>query len=274
MSRPDSIALLRAIVDAHAQGSPSDGRREPVLCLHWQGGSALQHQHTVPEGGWPDFDDALLEELRSQGLLDIGGWGADVWELTPTELGRTTVEQHDRANAPIRRAGDRYFQRRRQTPPRPSARPTTMFFARRPACPVRTGSPGRREPRCPVKLARETAFPCHAASPLCRVRRLEHPVHCGGSGTSAPLAAGNYGAAAGPGRHRPCRRRIAVLRRGHRRRRGVPRLEAPAGDWDGLHLIGTGHARPIASGHASTVDSWGHWKSRSAESSAATSLRA
>ena len=97
MSRPDSIALLRALVDAHAQGSPSDGRREPVLCLHWQGGSALQHQHTVPEGGWPDFDDALLEELRSQGLLDIGGWGADVWELTPTELGRKTVEQHDRA---------------------------------------------------------------------------------------------------------------------------------------------------------------------------------
>jgi hypothetical protein len=178
------------------------------------------------------------------------------------------------ALAPIRRAGDRYFQRRRQTPPRPSARPTTMFFARRPACPVRTGSPGRREPRCPVKLARETAFPCHAASPLCRVRRLEHPVHCGGSGTSAPLAAGNYGAAAGPGRHRPCRRRLAVLRRGHRRRPVVPRLEAPAGDRDGLHLIGTGHARPIASGNASTVDSWGHWKSRSAESSAATSLRA
>src|ERR1035437_6735026 len=56
-----------------------------------------------------------------------------------------------------------------------------------------------------------------------------------------------------------------------------PRLRvAPitAGDWDGLHLIGTGHARPIASGNASTVDSWGHWKSRSAESSAATSLRA
>jgi hypothetical protein len=34
-----------------------------------------------------------------------------------------------------------HFQSQRQKPARPSARPTTMFLARRPACPVRTARP-------------------------------------------------------------------------------------------------------------------------------------
>ena len=97
MSGPDSVSLLRALVEAHSHVHPRTGTREPMMFLRFAGGSRLQH-HAEPAGGWPDCDDAVLEELRDQGLLDIGYvGGGDSWQLTPTPAGRDVAAQYDRA---------------------------------------------------------------------------------------------------------------------------------------------------------------------------------
>jgi hypothetical protein len=62
------------------------------MYVKFAGGSGLKH-HALADP--PAVDDALLEELSSQGYLDID-YREHNWNLTPTASARTLVEQHQR----------------------------------------------------------------------------------------------------------------------------------------------------------------------------------
>ena len=62
------------------------------MYLKFAGGSGLNH-HALADP--PAVDDALLEELSSQGYLDID-YREHNWNLTPTASARSLVEQHQR----------------------------------------------------------------------------------------------------------------------------------------------------------------------------------
>jgi hypothetical protein len=90
---PDSLEVLRAIVEAHNKPSSRTGGREPLRWFVRMGRSTLQHHgFTVAP---PDVDEALLEELHDQGLLSIE-YREHHWNITPTPGGRAVVEQRER----------------------------------------------------------------------------------------------------------------------------------------------------------------------------------
>jgi hypothetical protein len=98
LSRPlmeglDLLATLRSFVKAHAQPHPSTKGREPIFYFHHSGGGTLAH-HALPDPP-PHVDDALLEEMHDEGLLDIE-YGQGNWKLTPTPAGREVIQQQDR----------------------------------------------------------------------------------------------------------------------------------------------------------------------------------
>jgi hypothetical protein len=90
---PDLIAALRALVEAHPTPDPNTGDREPIYYFIHSGGGTLQH-HALADPG-PKVDQALLEEMHLEGVLDID-YREHTWALTPTPQGRRLIEQHDR----------------------------------------------------------------------------------------------------------------------------------------------------------------------------------
>ncbi len=88
----DILVALRAFVDAHPKPHPGTGGREPIYYFMHSGGGTLQH-HALPDP--PKVDQALLEEMHLEGLLDID-YREHTWALTPTPQGRRLIEQHDR----------------------------------------------------------------------------------------------------------------------------------------------------------------------------------
>ena len=93
MTGLDLLATLRAFVSAHAQPHPTTGDREPIFYFKYLGGAELQH-HALPDPP-PKVDEALLEEMRDLGLLDIEYQQHD-WKLTPTTEARRVVQEQDR----------------------------------------------------------------------------------------------------------------------------------------------------------------------------------
>lgn len=89
----DLLTVLRAFVKAHPQPHPTTQRREPIF--YFPGHGNLQH-HALPDS--PEVDDALLEEMRDEGLLDID-YRQNLWAVTPAPLGRAAIEQQDRIAA-------------------------------------------------------------------------------------------------------------------------------------------------------------------------------
>jgi hypothetical protein len=90
---PDSLAILRALAEAHATPDPRSGSREPIWYLMHIGGADLHH-HALPDPA-PQCDEAVLQELASQGLLYID-YREHHWNLVPTAEGRRIIEQHKR----------------------------------------------------------------------------------------------------------------------------------------------------------------------------------
>lgn len=87
-----NLSLLKALVAAHAipeQGTA--GERTAILYLRFQGGAVLRHDGFAGAEP-PPVDDTALEDLRSQGLVDID-YHANSWTITPTLAGRRMVEQ-------------------------------------------------------------------------------------------------------------------------------------------------------------------------------------
>ncbi|MEK6275535.1 MAG: hypothetical protein AABM30_09375 [Actinomycetota bacterium] len=93
MTGLDLLATLRAFVKAHAQPHPSTEDREPIFYFIHSGGGTLQH-HALDDPP-PKVDEALLEEMRDLGVIDID-YSQGTWKLTPTPEGRRTVEAQDR----------------------------------------------------------------------------------------------------------------------------------------------------------------------------------
>ncbi len=62
------------------------------MYLPHYGGASLQH-HALEET--PEADDAVLEELHAQDLVDID-YRKNSWNITPTAPGRRVIEEHDR----------------------------------------------------------------------------------------------------------------------------------------------------------------------------------
>src|SRR3954451_23149911 len=91
------IEVLRAFVEAHAQPYPGRATREPIMYLRHLGGSSLEH-HALkdPPTG---VDEALLEDMHAKGLVSID-FREDTWNITPTEFGRSVIEESDRVNNP------------------------------------------------------------------------------------------------------------------------------------------------------------------------------
>jgi len=96
MADPDSLALLRVLVEAHAKPYEGTGSREPIMFLKHMGGAAFQH-HALEEA--PEADEALVEELHDQGLVDID-YRDHSFNITPTAHGRKVVEAHTRVLNP------------------------------------------------------------------------------------------------------------------------------------------------------------------------------
>jgi hypothetical protein len=94
----DALPVLTAIVDAHDVRHPRTGARDAIDIFRSAGGPRIQHR--AIEEGSPlfDADDALFEELRDHGLINID-YGSGIWHITPTTAGRETVEQHQRVMA-------------------------------------------------------------------------------------------------------------------------------------------------------------------------------
>lgn len=90
------LKVLIALVEAHEKILPNTGAREPIYFLKHLGGAHLQH-HGFAEGEHPEVDETLINELSYAGLLDID-WSGDgrTMILTPSPLGRETVQQHAR----------------------------------------------------------------------------------------------------------------------------------------------------------------------------------
>lgn len=94
----DALPVLTAIVELHEARHPRTGGRESIDIFRSAGGPVIQH-HALEEGSpLYDADDALLEELRDRGLINID-YGSRVWHVSPTTTGRETVEQHRRVTA-------------------------------------------------------------------------------------------------------------------------------------------------------------------------------
>ncbi len=96
MDDPDPLVVLRALVEAHAQAHPRTGAREPILYSRAIGGSSLNH-HALDEPP-PKVDDALLEEMQLQGMIDID-YLQHSWNLVPTALGRRIIQEQDRISS-------------------------------------------------------------------------------------------------------------------------------------------------------------------------------
>jgi hypothetical protein len=94
----DALPVLTAIVDAHEVRHPRGGDRKSIDIFRSAGGPVVQH-HALKEGSpLYDADDALLEELRDRGLINID-YGSRIWHISPTTTGRETVEQQRRVTA-------------------------------------------------------------------------------------------------------------------------------------------------------------------------------
>jgi hypothetical protein len=96
MANPDPLTILRVLVEAHAVSHPTTGDREPIWYLRTMGGTSVQH-HAI-KGEIPPFDEAVLQELSYEGLLDIE-YLEHSWNLTPTPRARETIASLDRLDS-------------------------------------------------------------------------------------------------------------------------------------------------------------------------------
>jgi hypothetical protein len=87
------MVALRAFVDAHPTPHPNTGNREPIYYFRGSGSGSLQHHALVDPP--PKVDEALLEEMRVAGVLDID-YTNGMWALTPTQEGRRLIADLDR----------------------------------------------------------------------------------------------------------------------------------------------------------------------------------
>jgi hypothetical protein len=93
---PNSLALLAAIVKAHAVPVGQAGQREPIYCFKTQGGSHLQHPSLKEI---PDYDEAVIDELHAGGLVSVEYTGPGSTAITPTPQGRSTVDVYERTQS-------------------------------------------------------------------------------------------------------------------------------------------------------------------------------
>jgi hypothetical protein len=92
---PDELAVLRMIVEAHAQPDPNSGTREPIYYIeHFN-----KVSHHAISGEQPYVDDALVHELHVKNLISINYSGPNTQQLTPTQFGRETIERLNRVSA-------------------------------------------------------------------------------------------------------------------------------------------------------------------------------
>lgn len=97
MAIPGKIELLRAFVEAHEVPLERTGTREPILYLKYLGGADLQH-HAFEAEPFATVDDALLEEMHGDRLIDID-YRENSWLIVPTPEGRSVIEAVDRVES-------------------------------------------------------------------------------------------------------------------------------------------------------------------------------
>lgn len=90
----ETTELLGVLVDAHETPHPSNGHRQAIDMFKTLGSSGLQHHALETE---IDIDEARLEELSYDGLLDLD-YGTGIIHITPTRLARNLVSQHRRVD--------------------------------------------------------------------------------------------------------------------------------------------------------------------------------
>jgi hypothetical protein len=90
---PDPLQLLTAFVRAHAVPVGQSGKREPIYGFTTSGGLHLQHPHLKEI---PDYDQAVIDDLNTDGMISIEYTGSSSVAITPTPQGRSTVETFER----------------------------------------------------------------------------------------------------------------------------------------------------------------------------------
>lgn len=95
------LSVLAAFVKAHAV--PAAGARRPILFIKYMGGADLQH-HALNRADVAGVDEALIEELHSQGLVSIT-YQDHAMAIVPTRLGRETVDEYERSQSEDLSAG-------------------------------------------------------------------------------------------------------------------------------------------------------------------------
>lgn len=96
MSTPEALAALQALVEAHAVPHERTGSREWILYVRYLGGAHLQHHGF--DGPPPEVDEALLEEMAGQGVIEID-YRDSAWQIRPTAIGRRMIEQFARVSS-------------------------------------------------------------------------------------------------------------------------------------------------------------------------------
>jgi hypothetical protein len=91
----DHLALLRALVEAHANLYGDPPSRRSIMWIRVAAGDVLQHPALTD---LPPFDEALIEELHGQGLIDID-YHERSRSIVPTPAGRRVVEVYDRTRS-------------------------------------------------------------------------------------------------------------------------------------------------------------------------------
>lgn len=95
MVRPTATEALIVFVDAHEIPHPNTGHREPILFIQTMGGGGIQH-HGIPQESTPEVDEALIEEMHSDGTISIDYNSGGSLSITPTALGRQLAKEHKR----------------------------------------------------------------------------------------------------------------------------------------------------------------------------------
>lgn len=95
--QPNTFDIVRVLVRAHEQPSSINGGRASFLYLKHAGGAFVQH-HGFGDEGPPAIDEALLDELHGEGLIDLD-YSGNALKFTPTARARELVAQYDRATS-------------------------------------------------------------------------------------------------------------------------------------------------------------------------------
>lgn len=90
----DPLSALRTISKVHAQIDPDTGHRHPLIYLTGPGAGFRGHIE-APSAEMPDVDQALLDDMRDTGWIDID-YGTSSYKVRPTPLGEAMCEATER----------------------------------------------------------------------------------------------------------------------------------------------------------------------------------